>query len=178
MVDNLKKLVVKAIKKVVISVPAYFDDAQRSATIEAARLAGLTVIRIINEPTAAALSYGLGQHFCPFKYKIQCFSTIFKKNRKIRASQNSEIFISNNNNNNINNNIINNNSFSLIQDCEENNNDLNYDKENVKKLKNSLMSINNEEAKNVMVFDLGGGTFDLAILKLNLNQKEYEVKSK
>lgn len=45
--------------RAVISVPAYFDDVQRRATIEAGRQAGLEVVRIINEPTAAALSYGL-----------------------------------------------------------------------------------------------------------------------
>ena len=44
---------------VVITVPAYFDDAQRQATKDAARLAGLNVLRLINEPTAAALAYGL-----------------------------------------------------------------------------------------------------------------------
>ena len=43
----------------VITVPAYFDDAQRQATKDAARLAGLNVLRLINEPTAAALAYGL-----------------------------------------------------------------------------------------------------------------------
>ncbi|HAT42010.1 MAG TPA: Fe-S protein assembly chaperone HscA [Rheinheimera sp.] len=44
---------------VVITVPAYFDDAQRQATKDAARLAGLNVLRLLNEPTAAALAYGL-----------------------------------------------------------------------------------------------------------------------
>jgi molecular chaperone HscA len=44
---------------VVITVPAYFDDAQRQATKDAGRLAGLTVLRLLNEPTAAALAYGL-----------------------------------------------------------------------------------------------------------------------
>ena len=44
---------------VVITVPAYFDDAQRQATKDAAQLAGLNVLRLINEPTAAALAYGL-----------------------------------------------------------------------------------------------------------------------
>ena len=46
------------IKKAVITVPAYFSDAQRSATREAGALAGLEVVRILNEPTAASLSYG------------------------------------------------------------------------------------------------------------------------
>ena len=44
---------------VVITVPAYFDDAQRQATKDAARLAGLSVLRLLNEPTAAAVAYGL-----------------------------------------------------------------------------------------------------------------------
>src|SRR5512143_2141881 len=43
----------------VITVPAYFDDAQRQATTEAGKIAGLNVLRIVNEPTAAALAYGL-----------------------------------------------------------------------------------------------------------------------
>ena len=46
---------------VVITVPAYFDDAQRQATKDAARLAGLKVLRLLNEPTAAAVAYGLDQ---------------------------------------------------------------------------------------------------------------------
>lgn len=48
------------ITKAVVTVPAYFDDAQRQATRDAGRLAGLEVVRIVNEPTAAALAYGLG----------------------------------------------------------------------------------------------------------------------
>jgi len=44
----------------VITVPAYFSDAQRQATVDAGKIAGLNVLRIINEPTAAALAYGLG----------------------------------------------------------------------------------------------------------------------
>src|SRR5207248_7962313 len=43
----------------VITVPAYFDDAQRQATKDAAQLAGLKVLRLLNEPTAAAVAYGL-----------------------------------------------------------------------------------------------------------------------
>ncbi|MFO0982570.1 MAG: Fe-S protein assembly chaperone HscA [Planctomycetota bacterium] len=49
------------VKRAVITVPAYFDDAQRQATRVAGRLAGLDVLRIVNEPTAAALAYGLDQ---------------------------------------------------------------------------------------------------------------------
>jgi len=47
------------VTEAVVTVPAYFDDAQRTATKEAGRIAGLEVLRIINEPTAAALAYGL-----------------------------------------------------------------------------------------------------------------------
>nr|KYP50783.1 Heat shock cognate 70 kDa protein [Cajanus cajan] len=47
------------VKKAVVTVPAYFNDSQRKATIDAAAIAGLTVMRIINEPTAAAIAYGL-----------------------------------------------------------------------------------------------------------------------
>ena len=49
------------IAQAVITVPAYFDDAQRQATRDAGRIAGLEVRRIVNEPTAAALAYGLGR---------------------------------------------------------------------------------------------------------------------
>jgi molecular chaperone HscA len=59
---SLKELAEDELRQVggaVITVPAYFDDAQRQATKDAARLAGLEVLRLINEPTAAALAYGL-----------------------------------------------------------------------------------------------------------------------
>ena len=55
--DSLKRKVNKA----VITVPAYFNDAQRQATRDAGKLAGLEVLRIVNEPTAASLAYGLGK---------------------------------------------------------------------------------------------------------------------
>jgi len=48
------------VTKAVITVPAYFNDAQRQATRDAGKLAGLDVMRIVNEPTAASLAYGLG----------------------------------------------------------------------------------------------------------------------
>jgi molecular chaperone HscA len=50
------------VTKAVITVPAYFNDAQRQATRDAGKLAGLDVLRIINEPTAASLAYGLGMN--------------------------------------------------------------------------------------------------------------------
>ena len=48
------------VTKAVVTVPSYFDDAQRQATRDAGRIAGLDIIRVINEPTAAALAYGIG----------------------------------------------------------------------------------------------------------------------
>ena len=51
----------RSVSRAVVTVPAYFDDAQRQATRDAARLAGLDAVRIVNEPTAAALAYGLGE---------------------------------------------------------------------------------------------------------------------
>ncbi|PVU96937.1 hypothetical protein BB561_000879 [Smittium simulii] len=50
----------KTVKKAVITVPAYFNDAQRNATKDSGSIAGLDVLRIINEPTAAAIAYGMG----------------------------------------------------------------------------------------------------------------------
>src|SRR6267142_430210 len=49
------------VKKAVVTVPAYFNDNQRQATKDAGRIAGLDVLRILNEPTAAALAYGFGK---------------------------------------------------------------------------------------------------------------------
>jgi len=51
----------KSIHRAVITVPAYFNDAQRQATKDAGEIAGLKVERIINEPTAAAMAYGLSK---------------------------------------------------------------------------------------------------------------------
>ncbi|MBS2026061.1 MAG: Fe-S protein assembly chaperone HscA, partial [Deltaproteobacteria bacterium] len=67
--EILKALKVRAeadlgqpVNEAVITVPAYFDDAQRQATKDAGRLAGLSVLRLLNEPTAAALAYGLDKN--------------------------------------------------------------------------------------------------------------------
>src|SRR6201992_1829578 len=59
LVDDASKFLGERVKEAVITVPAYFNDAQRQATRDAGRIAGLKVLRIINEPTAAALAYGL-----------------------------------------------------------------------------------------------------------------------
>ena len=66
--EELSAMILKEVRKragnptkAVITVPAYFDDGQRQATRDAGRIAGLDVLRIVNEPTAAALAYGLDQ---------------------------------------------------------------------------------------------------------------------
>ncbi|MCC6725501.1 MAG: Fe-S protein assembly chaperone HscA [Saprospiraceae bacterium] len=59
--SNAELALGKLVTKAVITVPAYFNDAQRQATRDAGRLAGLDVLRIGNEPTAASLAYGLGK---------------------------------------------------------------------------------------------------------------------
>ena len=59
MVEDASRYLGEKINNVVITVPAYFNDAQRQATKDAGKIAGLNVLRIINEPTAAALAYGL-----------------------------------------------------------------------------------------------------------------------
>ncbi|WP_406631140.1 molecular chaperone DnaK [Amycolatopsis sp. WGS_07] len=59
LVDDASKFLGEKVTEAVITVPAYFNDAQRQATKDAGRIAGLEVLRIVNEPTAAALAYGL-----------------------------------------------------------------------------------------------------------------------
>ena len=61
MVFNAEKYLCKEITKLVITVPAYFSDSQRALTRQAAEALGLKVLRIINEPTAAALAYGFDE---------------------------------------------------------------------------------------------------------------------
>merc|ERR1712159_928360 len=57
--DDAGKYLGEKVTQAVITVPAYFNDSQRQATKDAGKIAGLEVLRIINEPTAAALAYGL-----------------------------------------------------------------------------------------------------------------------
>ncbi|PIZ94819.1 MAG: molecular chaperone DnaK [Candidatus Magasanikbacteria bacterium CG_4_10_14_0_2_um_filter_37_12] len=58
LISDAKEKIGDDIKEIVVTVPAYFDDAQRQATKDAGTIAGVTVIRVINEPTAAAFAYG------------------------------------------------------------------------------------------------------------------------
>ncbi|MCC7016499.1 MAG: Hsp70 family protein, partial [Rhodospirillales bacterium] len=61
MKETAERYLGEKVEKAVITVPAYFNDAQRQATKDAGKIAGLEVLRIINEPTAAALAYGMEQ---------------------------------------------------------------------------------------------------------------------
>ena len=56
--EDASKFLNDKVTKAVVTVPAYFNDSQRTATKDAGRIAGLEVLRIINEPTAASLAYG------------------------------------------------------------------------------------------------------------------------
>ena len=58
-VKNVEAYLETPVKNAVITVPAYFNDSQRKATIDAGAIAGVSVMRIINEPIAAAIAYGL-----------------------------------------------------------------------------------------------------------------------
>ena len=60
--DDAESYLGEKVTEAVITVPAYFNDAQRQATKDAGRIAGLNVLRIVNEPTAAALAYGLDKN--------------------------------------------------------------------------------------------------------------------
>jgi molecular chaperone DnaK len=59
LINDAKEYLKQDVTKAVITVPAYFNDSQRQATVDAGKLAGIEVLRIINEPTAASLAYGL-----------------------------------------------------------------------------------------------------------------------
>ena len=99
MADSAEDYLGKKVNKLVITVPANFTDGQRKCTENAAKLAGIEVLRIINEPTAAALAYGLGK-------------------------------------------------------------------------------TDNERGKKILIFDLGGGTFDVTILNISKSQeKNFEILS-
>jgi molecular chaperone DnaK len=72
MKETAESFLGRPVSKAVITVPAYFNDQQRQATKDAGKIAGLEVLRIINEPTAAALAYGLDK-VCFFLFFINIF---------------------------------------------------------------------------------------------------------
>lgn len=117
LVKSANNYLEQTISKVVITVPAYFNNSQRNATKIAAEQAGLEVLRIFNEPTAASLAYGLDK-----KLKLK---------------------------NSLNNNINKDNNQEEDEDYDE---------------------------KYIIVFDLGGGTFDVTLLKIQ-DQEIFSVKA-
>ena len=108
----------RKLSKAVITVPAYFDDSQRQATRDAGRLAGLDVVRIVNEPTAAALAYGIGLHAPPAE---KLHSTNLPIGDKSKCTGDSE----------------------------------------------SVAAGESKGDSTIAVYDLGGGTFDVSILRLS-----------
>jgi L1 cell adhesion molecule like protein len=71
--DIAEKYLESPVKNAVITVPAYFNDSQRKGTVDAGAIAGLNVMRIINEPTAAAIAYGLDKRTnCSGERNIFC----------------------------------------------------------------------------------------------------------
>lgn len=73
--QDAERFIGTPITNVVITCPAYFNDEQRKATTSAAHIAGLNVLRLINEPTAAALSYGLSANNVGRKNVLSTFSS-------------------------------------------------------------------------------------------------------
>ena len=130
MVQSARNFLNKPIKKAVITVPAYFNDAQRKATRLAASQAGLEVLRIINEPTAASLAYGLDKRL-PKNKRLATVSSIYT-------------------------------SFEL------NLGEKYIDEENEKNEEED------EDERLIIVFDLGGGTFDVTLLSI-LDQEIFNV---
>ena len=119
LVQSARAYLGQPVKKAVITVPAYFNDAQRKATKFAAEEAGLEVLRIINEPTAASLAYGLD----------------------IKLPKNSNLLTN-----------------TFIDLNKTFNNSIEKEKENEEE--------DEDDEKYIVVFDLGGGTFDVTLLKL------------
>ena len=75
MKDTAEAFLGEKVTQAVITVPAYFNDAQRQATKDAGKIAGLEVLRLVNEPTAAALAYGLGEDIKGHKTVVEVKAT-------------------------------------------------------------------------------------------------------
>jgi heat shock protein 1/8 len=68
--EATEKYLKTPVKRAVITVPAYFRDGQRQATRDAASIAGLNVLRLVNEPSASAIAYGMSKHFPHGEVKV------------------------------------------------------------------------------------------------------------
>ena len=126
LIQSARDYLGQPVKKAVITVPAYFNDAQRNATIFAAEEAGIKVLRIINEPTAASLAYGLDKKLPKNDYLANTFGDINK----------------------------------ILND------EKNYDNKSQKSGKKGKEEEEEDDEKYIVVFDLGGGTFDITLLMI------------
>ncbi|MFK7790363.1 MAG: Hsp70 family protein [Phycisphaeraceae bacterium] len=122
----------REVRKAVVTVPAYFDDAQRQATRDAGRIAGLDVVRMVNEPTAAALAYGLGG-------QAQSTETSLIKEKRaggisLSTKLNPEVCAED----------------AMPQEADP----------------NTQRPTPDAPSQTIAVYDLGGGTFDISILRL------------
>ena len=124
LIQSARDYLGQPIQKAVITIPAYFNDSQRNATIFAAEQAGIKVLRIINEPTAASLAYGLDKKLPKKDILTHTFADINKAFKE-----------------------------EIISD--------NKSEKSDKKEKDD-----EEDEKYIVVFDLGGGTFDVTLLMI------------
>ncbi|MBI1337335.1 MAG: Hsp70 family protein [Phycisphaera sp.] len=131
--DAAEKALGCRVRKAVVTVPAYFDDAQRQATRDAGRIAGLEVVRIVNEPTAAALAYGIGLHQSPLDTPV---NTTKSRDGSVSLST----------------------KFNP-KACSENS-------QTGDAIAGVMGNASGGGGHTIAVFDLGGGTFDVSILRL------------
>jgi molecular chaperone DnaK (HSP70) len=155
--SKAEKALGKPVEKAVVTVPAYFDDAQRQATRDAGRIAGLDVVRIVNEPTAAALAYGLGVGEAESSSETGSDPVSLNVSLNVEAKPLVQL--------NETGTVSLNTKFNTQACTTGSGADPNVTGE----LENDF----DQENSTVAVFDLGGGTFDVSIL--NLQQTEQGI---
>ena len=126
LIQSARDYLGQPVQKAVITIPAYFNDSQRNATMFAAEQAGIKVLRIINEPTAASLAYGLDKKLPKKDLLNSTFGDINKAFKEEKIADNK----------------------SENSDKKEKGED------------------DEEDEKYIVVFDLGGGTFDVTLLMI------------